>query len=434
MKISCVQFSLAAVVALVTVLSPSHVAALPTSTLSASPRVPKAYNHHRVVRIQIENEGQLQTLTDNETALQLDYFTHNKNVGGHLDVRIPPESFAKFEALDVPYTVLIEDLQQVLDEEKKELQQNEAQFQALQNSVGLQNTKGSNAFAGSAWFQSYHSYADHTRWLQSQISRNSKKASSFSFGNSYEGRRQAGIKIGRGPNNIVLHGTLHSREWISTMVVEYIIDQLLTGSDRRVAGYLRKYTFHIVPIANPDGFVVTQTSDRMHRKNTQVTRGCLGTDPNRNWGYKWGTAGASTNPCADDYMGPSAFSTPEASNIARYLKSLRNVAVYIDFHSYGFTSQRPATYNYMAGLAQTAAQALRAVHGTSFRTGDIYHTIYPASGSSVDYAYSIGVKAPFAVELRDTGRYGFSLPANQIIPSGQETWAAFSAILDKAQV
>jgi len=29
---------------------------------------------------------------------------------------------------------------------------------------------------------------------------------------------------------------------------------------------------------NPDGFVVTQTSNRMHRKNAQSNGGCLGTD------------------------------------------------------------------------------------------------------------------------------------------------------------
>jgi hypothetical protein len=49
---------------------------------------------------------------------------------------------------------------------------------------------------------------------------------------------------------------------------------------------------------------------------------------NRNWGKGWGSPGASTNPCADDYRGPSAFSAPEALNIANYLKSLPNVALY----------------------------------------------------------------------------------------------------------
>lgn len=62
------------------------------------------------------------------------------------------------------------------------------------------------------------------------------------------------------------------------MVTEWLADQLLKGTDTRVAGYLKKYTFHIIPIMNPDGFVITQTSNRMHRKNAQVNGGCTGTD------------------------------------------------------------------------------------------------------------------------------------------------------------
>lgn len=38
-----------------------------------------------------------------------------------------------------------------------------------------------------------------------------------------------------------------------------------------------------------------------------------------------------------------------------------------------------------------------------------------------------GVKYSYAVELRDTGKHGFMLPKEQILPSGQE---AFAAVLD----
>ncbi|KAG0362775.1 hypothetical protein BGZ54_008491 [Gamsiella multidivaricata] len=190
---------------------------------------------------------------------------------------------------------------------------------------------------------------------------------------------------------------------------------------------------------NPDGFVITQTSDRMHRKNAQSNDGCLGTDTNRNWDFHWNEGGSSSDACADDYMGPSAFSSPEATNIGTYLKNLPNVVSYIDFHSYsqlwmtpyGFTGTPPDNYDsYLKPLADGAVAALQAVNGVQFTAGDIYNTIYPASGSSVDYALSVGVGAPFAVELRDTGRYGFSLPASQIVPSGKEVWAAFTSILD----
>ena len=53
-----------------------------------------------------------------------------------------------------------------------------------------------------------------------------------------------------------------------------------------------------------------------------------------------------------------------------------------------------------------------------------------ASGITVDWAYDSGIKYSFSFELRDTGRYGFLLPASQIIPTAQETWLGFLTILE----
>jgi len=49
-------------------------------------------------------------------------------------------------------------------------------------------------------------------------------------------------------------------------------------------------------------------------------------------------------------------------------------------------------------------------------------------GSSADYAYgACGIPFAGSVELRDTGSYGFVLPESEIIPSGEETYAAAKA-------
>ena len=51
------------------------------------------------------------------------------------------------------------------------------------------------------------------------------------------------------------------------------------------------------------------------------------------------------------------------------------------------------------------------------------------SGSSVDWTYGAEkIKYSYGVELRDTGKYGFLLPADQIIPSGKETLEALKAL------
>lgn len=63
--------------------------------------------------------------------------------------------------------------------------------------------------------------------------------------------------------------------------------------------------------------------------------------------------------------------------------------------------------------------------------GNLLVLLYPdvASGITVDWAYDSGIKYSFSFELRDTGRYGFLLPATQIIPTAQETWMAIRTIL-----
>jgi hypothetical protein len=48
--------------------------------------------------------------------------------------------------------------------------------------------------------------------------------------------------------------------------------------------------------------------------------------------------------------------------------------------------------------------ALKAVYGTTYQYGNIADIIYPASGSSADWAYGVAnVTYSFGVELRDTG-------------------------------
>ena len=56
----------------------------------------------------------------------------------------------------------------------------------------------------------------------------------------------------------------------------------------------------------------------------------------------------------------------------------------------------------------------------------------PAAGASDDwYKGALGSRFAYTTELRDTGFYGFVLPPEQIIPSGEEMWAAFEVVIAK---
>lgn len=57
-----------------------------------------------------------------------------------------------------------------------------------------------------------------------------------------------------------------------------------------------------------------------------------------------------------------------------------------------------------------------------------------ASGSSIDWVYEeLNPGFTFAYEFRDTGRFGFSLPADQITENSVEIWASVAAMLKEAK-
>jgi hypothetical protein len=126
------------------------------------------------------------------------------------------------------------------------------------------------------------------------------------------------------------------------MVNEFTIYSLLSNyanaTDIKTA--VDKYDFYIFPVVNPDGFVYTQTNTRLWRKNRAPNAGstCDGTDINRNWAAQWAeTGGASTNPCDQDFKGPSVGSTPEYKALSSFQNAKaksQGVIMYMDIHSY----------------------------------------------------------------------------------------------------
>ena len=205
MRLSFTQISLTAVVALSVIFSSA-------TSVSAAPAIrPVKFDGHRVIRINIQTQAQLDVLTAHEESLQLDYFTHHKVIGGDIDVRIAPEHFAEFQSLNLNYNVHIENLQANLDAETQENDAYQVKFEKALKTNG--KNAGQVFINADTWFNGYHTYADHNTWLATQIQTYPSIASAFSAGNSFQGRPQSGIKIGSGPNHVVFHGTQHAREW-----------------------------------------------------------------------------------------------------------------------------------------------------------------------------------------------------------------------------
>ena len=75
------------------------------------------------------------------------------------------------------------------------------------------------------------------------------------------------------------------------------------------------------------------------------------------------------------------------------------------------------------------AEAMSSVYGESYGYGQARDLLYPASGTTKDWMLDVnGVDMAFTFELRDTGKYGFLLPADQIDPQWDEFKAGMIAL------
>ena len=65
-----------------------------------------------------------------------------------------------------------------------------------------------------------------------------------------------------------------------------------------------------------------------------------------------------------------------------------------------------------------------------WKYGRAIDVMYNAGGISIDWAHKdVGIDLVYTLEMRDSGRYGFLLPDDQIEPAFREVWAGLSAVL-----
>nr|AYV99566.1 venom polypeptide [Dolopus genitalis] len=291
----------------------------------------------------------------------------------------------------------------------------------------------------------YHTLEETYAWLKDM----SKKFSVVELlvgGKTYEGREILGVKISYGPGRkgIFVEGGIHAREWIAPATVTYIVNQLLTSKDPAVREIAEGYDWYIFPHANPDGYVYTHNTNRLWRKTRARYGMCFGADPNRNWDFFWMSIGASNNPCSDTFAGTAPFSEIETRTLSEYIASLKGkIQTYLSFHAYsqlllfpyGHTKEHAPNHNDMQRIGNEAAKALAKRYGTQYIVGNIYETIYPASGASIEWAYGkLNVPLVYTYELRPRNQWnGFILPPQQIVPVGEETMDSVVALLREAK-
>ena len=174
----------------------------------------------------------------------------------------------------------------------------------------------------------YRSYDDPVRGIRAwtdSIVRVNPRVSVDTIGRSFEGRPMLMLKIGpKGDSpqrpNVVFLATYHAREWAATEMALRLAAYLAAppGTDARRDSVVQSRDIWILPVANPDGYQYTFSTDRLWRKTrSPQAGGAVGVDMNRNHSVNWAldNQGSSPDSRSDIYRGPTVASEIETRNI-----------------------------------------------------------------------------------------------------------------------
>ncbi|KAF5281424.1 hypothetical protein FQR65_LT14695 [Abscondita terminalis] len=391
--------------------------------LSATCWATVRYDDFRVYRVLPKNVHQLQALRKLEGEYEL--WNEPGLLHKNVDVMVAPYQRTAFEEflqrLNFHKHVMVENVQELIDNERK--------------GVGASSTNFD--------WENYYSIDEINNWLVSLKDKFPNVVQVIVGGESFEGRQLLGVKISFKPGNraVFLEGGIHAREWIAPATVTFIINELLTNADPSMREVIESRDWYVFPSVNPDGYEYSRHTDRMWRKTTTVYERCNGADANRNWDYHWMDGGASTDPCSEVHGGSKAFSEKETSTLSQFITTVvQDLDAYISFHSYSqlllipFGHQGmevPENNDQLHDIGIKAMNKLAERYGTEYTVGNKPNVLgYIGSGGSIDWMCGVHkIKMPYTFELRDTGRYGFILPPDQIIPTGLETFDGLIEII-----
>ncbi|XP_071849610.1 carboxypeptidase O-like isoform X1 [Apostichopus japonicus] len=422
------------------------------SSAASFPGKTEHYRGNQLIRITVEYEEDLKWLRNIEEKMNLDFWTDPSTIRP-VDVMVPRDFTSEFKRMlnkrELYYKVLRQDLQDDVDNDLAEA------MRALQKKarIGIQTLDDFD-------YSIYHPFDEIQQWA-TDVANEYSFVTKFKFGETYEGREIGALEIAAPANAmasdpkpvVYFEGGIHAREWISPATVMFFTGKLLemyNNGDADARRVLGMFDLHIVPSLNGDGYVFTWTDERLWRKSRQPNPdfGCVGTDLNRNFDAFWGQNGASPWPCSIVYRGFTPLNNPETTAVDAHFQALkaagRVTKVFIDWHSYSQLILAPWSYSSAAELPAesenqlaAAAAMAAAMNSTNSVAGGYIHgpsarLLYEASGASNDYGFASTPAATYTyvVELRDTGEYGFVLPADQILPSGEESYDGVIALLD----
>ena len=308
----------------------------------------------------------------------------------------------------------------------------------------------------------YHTYAEMVAQIMATQAAHPDIVAIHSIGKSYQGRDlwvakvSDNVAVDEAEPEVLFDSLHHAREHLSLEQNLALLRWLTVGygTDPRITNIVNTREIWIVFVVNPDGaeYDLTGSPYRAWRKNRQPNAGstAIGTDINRNYGYRWACCGgSSSSKSSSTYHGSSAFSTPEARAIRDFMASRRiggrqQIRTAITFHTYGQQILWPYGYTMtdvpgdMTTEDHTALAALgKKMASTNGYTAMQSSSLYVTDGDEIDWAYGHEHIFMYTFELYPKdGSVSFNAgfyPADELIyPQTERNKSAILTLIEAA--
>ena len=277
----------------------------------------------------------------------------------------------------------------------------------------------------------YHDYTEMVADIHAVEAAHPDIVHVFSIGKSYQGRDIWAAKISdnvatdEAEPEVLFDALHHAREHLTVEQALYLLHTLADGygSDTQITNLVNAREVWIIFAVNPDGFVYDLTCGGSHapycawRKNRQPNAGtsAIGTDLNRNYGYRWACCGGSSSSKSSiTYHGAKAWSAPESRAVrdfvlSRVVGGIQQIRAHVTLHTngelilwpYGYTKTNdPAdmsTLDHNTFVALGRAMAARNGY-RAMQSSDLYIT----DGDQIDWMYGAQRIFSFTWELYPT--------------------------------
>ena len=238
------------------------------------------------------------------------------------------------------------------------------------------------------------------------------------IGKSEYGRDIYAVSLGTGKANAFINGSHHAREWLTTNLNMYMIEEYAKAyyKNQKIDGYdaksiLNQTTIWFVPMVNPDGVTLQQQGlkafpSKLHKDLIKMNNGsknfkrwkanAKGVDLNRQYNAGWLTIRSNPGkPYYKNFKGYKPESAAETKAIIKFVNEI-NPEMSVSYHSSG----KIIFWNYLQDKARynrdhNYAKKLRDMTGYSL----VYPVGIPSGGGFNDWFLSKKKKPGFTIEI-----------------------------------